>query len=102
MAETRRNEMTTDTLMISHQIETPFEELASRECNGIHVSLLWKRNDNSLTVVVSDTIAAAEFELEVGSAPALDVFNHPYAYQAYRVDENTRALKRIDTAPAVA
>ena len=69
-----------------------FEELAMRESDGIQVSLLWCRDDDSLKVVVVDFAAETAFELEVGSAPPLDVFNHPYAYQAF-------CVSAFDTSP---
>ena len=63
---------------------TIFEELMSRESNGIGVSLLWNREDDSLTVCVSDARDDSVFELEVGAASPLDVFQHPFAYAAHR------------------
>ena len=60
------------------------EELLSRESNGISVSLLWNREDDSLTVSVYDARDDSVFELEVGAAPALEVFHHPFAYAAHR------------------
>jgi hypothetical protein len=87
----------------NHLIDTAphhgFEELALRESDGIRVSLLWCRADDGLKVVVTDAGADTEFELEVGDAPALDVFNHPYAYQAHR--ESTLDAMPRDFAPAV-
>ena len=64
--------------------ETRYEELSSRESNGIRVSLMWNRDDNELKVAVSDTATDSAFELPVGDAAPLDVFNHPYAYAAFR------------------
>ena len=61
-----------------------FEELMSRESNGISVSLLWNREDDSLTVCVHDARGSAMFELEVGAASPLDVFQHPFAHAAHR------------------
>jgi hypothetical protein len=58
-------------------------ELAHRASNGIDVHLLWNQADNTLAVTVSDD-AGESFELRVGSHEALDVFNHPYAYAAFR------------------
>ena len=71
---------------------TGFEELISRESNGISVSLLWNRHDNLLSVCVIDASTDTVFELEVEDAAPLDVFNHPYAYAAFR---------GVDTAPAL-
>lgn len=56
------------------------EELAVRDSGGLVVSLLWRRRDDALTVVVSDVRLGEAFEVPVGSAKPLDVFYHPYAY----------------------
>jgi hypothetical protein len=58
-------------------------ELAYRSTDGIDVFLLWCREDDSLAVVVIDENADS-FELVVTATEALDVFEHPYAYAAYR------------------
>jgi hypothetical protein len=58
-------------------------ELAYRSSNGIDVFLLWCPADDSLAVVVIDE-SADSFELVVSASEALDVFDHPYAYAAYR------------------
>jgi hypothetical protein len=60
------------------------EELASRESDGIHVSLLWSRADNTLSVVVRDGRTGDEFSLTAGRDEAMDVFRHPFAYRATR------------------
>ena len=57
-------------------------ELASRECDGVHVLLLWHPRDDSLTVSVEDSRAGQCFELSVDRRRGLDVFYHPYAYAA--------------------
>ena len=71
---------------------TRFEELLSREANGISVSLLWNRHDDSVVVCVFDAATDTSFELDVEDARPLDVFDHPSAYAAFR---------GIDTAPAL-
>jgi len=58
----------------------PLEELAVRGSDGVVVSLLWRRSDNALSVVVSDVRQGESFEVAVGGADPLDVFHHPYAY----------------------
>jgi len=63
-------------------------ELAYRSSNGIDVFLLWSPADggttaDTLAVVVFDEHADS-FELVVTADEALDVFDHPYAYAAYR------------------
>ena len=57
-------------------------ELASREGDGIQVTLLWHPVDNALTVSVEDTRAGCGFRLAVAPDRALDAFYHPYAYAA--------------------
>jgi hypothetical protein len=57
-----------------------FKELDYRESDGIEVSLLWSRIDNSLTVRVVDTKTDEKFRLAVRADEAMDVFRHPFAY----------------------
>ena len=59
------------------------QELAYRSSNGIDVFLLWSPADDTLAVVVIDENAVS-FELVVAAHEALDVFDHPFAYAAYR------------------
>jgi hypothetical protein len=67
--------MTTETTTISK-----FEELDYRESDGIQVSLLWNRSDNSLSVLVVDSKNDELFELDVDGPHAMDAFRHPFAY----------------------
>ena len=69
--------------MSPSQIAKSRRELAHRSNNGVHVSLLWCPADDSLAVTVLDNAADA-FELIVDADEALEVFNHPYAYAAFR------------------
>jgi hypothetical protein len=62
-----------------------FDELDYRENDGIQVSLLWSRDDNSLAVLVVDGKADETFELSVQADEAMDVFNHPFAYASSRL-----------------
>ena len=55
-------------------------ELAQRISNGIEVRLLWQPEDNVLIVSVLDWNTGAHGEVVVGRAPALEVFEHPFAY----------------------
>ena len=57
-----------------------FEELDYRENDGIEVSLLWSRADNSLAVRVVDTKTDERFRLAVRADEAMDAFRHPFAY----------------------
>ena len=64
--------------------QTERKELAARESNGVHVSLVWNMADDTLAVRVQDDRNDSGFELAVGDAPPLDVFHHPFAYAAHR------------------
>jgi len=68
------------------------EELASRESGGLQVSLLWSRDDGTLSVVVRDNWTGEGFSL-APTAPneAMDVFRHPFAYRASRGAASTFA-----------
>ena len=68
----------TATLQIQH--DKLFEELDYRENDGIEVSLLWNRRDDTLTVFVFDTRDQSGAEIPVGPHSLRDVFEHPYAY----------------------
>jgi hypothetical protein len=57
-----------------------FKELDYRENDGIEVSLLWSKIDNSLTVRVVDTKSDEKFRLDVRADEAMEVFRHPFAY----------------------
>ena len=60
-------------------------ELAYRATDGIEVALHWRSADDRLTVVVSDSRSGEDFELVVAADErALDVFEHPFAYAAFR------------------
>jgi len=61
------------------------EELAVRESDGVHVSLLWERATDRVVVFVEDHKLDETFVLRVLSdESALDVFHHPYAYASIR------------------
>ena len=55
-------------------------ELATRENDGVEVSLLWNPTGNDVFVHVSDEKTGERFEIAVGSRSPLDVFHHPFAY----------------------
>jgi hypothetical protein len=59
--------------------------LAERTNAGIQVTLLWAAETNAVAVHVLDAGADDQFELDVepGANP-IDVFEHPYAYAAWR------------------
>jgi hypothetical protein len=57
-------------------------ELAARDTDGFHVSLLWHPRENGLTISVEDARAGDRFQLTVAPDRALDAFYHPFAYAA--------------------
>ena len=57
-------------------------ELADRDCDGIHVALLWHPDENALTVSVEDARVGDRLYLAVAPDRALDAFYHPFAYAA--------------------
>jgi hypothetical protein len=63
--------------------QTARKELDHRYANGIDVTLSWCPTGNRLYVTVLDD-AGDSFELSVRPEEALDVFNHPFAYAAFR------------------
>jgi hypothetical protein len=70
------------------------KELAYRENDGVAVTLTWNTATNALSVAVHDRRTDAAFELAVEAAEALDVFDHPYAYAAFRgLETPTIALR---------
>ena len=56
-------------------------ELASRESDGIAVTLLWDPVEDRVLLDVYDARADASFVRDVERADALDAFYHPFAYQ---------------------
>jgi hypothetical protein len=56
--------------------------LASRESDGLAVSLLWHPRDDSVTLSVADSRTGDRFQLAVDRERALDAFYHPFAYAA--------------------
>jgi hypothetical protein len=61
-----------------------WKELASRERDGLVVSLLWSRSAGRVTLAVADQNLDEEFQINVAGAHALDAFYHPFAYAAGR------------------
>jgi hypothetical protein len=71
-------------------------ELASRKNAGIQVTLLWMADTNDVAVLVHDDSTDDEFELLVeAEANPIDVYEHPYAYAAWRgIDYRTADLRQ--------
>jgi hypothetical protein len=56
------------------------KELARRVDSGLQVSLLWRRADGRLTVVVADPATGDRQRLPARPDNALEVYYHPYVY----------------------
>lgn len=74
-------------------------ELDERESNGIRVTLAWNREADVLLVLVWDERTEESFALEVEQGEdAYDVFNHPFAYAAFRgIDRNLSSVTECVT-----
>jgi hypothetical protein len=88
--------------MTSTVTQPMHEELASRESNGIRVSLIWSRSDDNLMVTVHDASTDSAFEIAVGQASPLDVFNHPFAHAAFRGIPYAAAMPEPSAEPVLA
>ena len=69
---------------MANATQQPYRELAHRANDGVEVVLFWHQITDELTISVSDERSGAYFELTAEPHQALDVFNHPYAYAAFR------------------
>jgi hypothetical protein len=59
--------------------------LASCKNAGIRVALLWAADTNTIAVLVRDDSMNEQFELLVEpETNPIDVYEHPYAYAAWR------------------
>ena len=68
--------------------------LAERKNAGIQVTLLWAKDTNAVSVLVREDGTDDQFELSVEPGDALDTFEHPYAYAAWRgVDHRLADLR---------
>lgn len=72
-------------------------ELAYRASDGFEVWLLWTKLDNRVFVLVYDASRETSFELDVEPENALDAFDHPLAYAAFRGIEPAAAPARNDS-----
>jgi hypothetical protein len=55
-------------------------ELDGRMTDGVEVTLLWNRCDNSLIVSMSNTAHHRHLQFDAEPSTARDAFNHPYPY----------------------
>ena len=60
-------------------------ELASRDNEGLEISLLWSKSADRVKVAVADATLDQQFEFDVAGADALAAFYHPFAYAAGRL-----------------
>ena len=66
------------------QSQNTWTELASRENDGLEISLLWSKRTNAVKVAVSDARLDERFDFDVAGADALAAFYHPFAFAAGR------------------
>jgi hypothetical protein len=63
-----------------------WKELATRESDGLTVSLLWAPATDAVKVAVADSrldsVFGGDFELHVDGADALSACYHPFAFAA--------------------
>jgi len=59
-----------------------WKELATRESDGLTVSLFWSPDTGAVKVTVADSRLDHDFELNVRGADALAAFYHPFAFAA--------------------
>jgi hypothetical protein len=77
-----------------------WRELASRESDGLEVSLLWSRTADRVKVTLADSRLEQQFELDVVGADALAAFLHPFAYATARgMFLGVAARESIDSQP---
>ena len=89
--------LTTDT---AHVAIDDWRELASRDSDGLEVSLLWSKATDRVKVTVADSRLDESFELDVAGADALAAFHHPFAYAADRgIGFGDGARESLDLQP---
>ena len=75
------------TAVDTHEVQ--IVDLDERESNGIRVTLVWNRATDTLSALVWDERTSQSFTLEIEKGEdAYDVFNHPFAYAAFRGLDN--------------
>jgi hypothetical protein len=57
------------------------KELASRNQDGLEVTLLWDARSNEVSIQVIDQPGESGFRHSIDGRLALDAFHHPYAYR---------------------
>jgi hypothetical protein len=63
-----------------------WKELATRDSDGLTVSLLWAPATDAVKVTVADarldSVTGGDFDIHVDGADALSAFYHPFAFAA--------------------
>ena len=59
-----------------------WRDLATREGDGLEITLLWSESADRLKVVVSDERSDQRYDVDVAPGDALRAFYHPFAYDA--------------------
>jgi hypothetical protein len=77
-------------------------ELDARAGDGIDVRLFWHPATGTVSVSVFDTTHEQAFALLVDPADALDAFNHPFAYAAFKGVPFATPLRAHDEEPVAA
>ena len=62
--------------------QTNLTELAQRRNDGLEITLLWARADDSVHVAVLNERTGRSASFPVDRSKALDAFYHPFAYAA--------------------
>jgi hypothetical protein len=62
--------------------QTTTTELAQRRNDGLEITLLWARDDDSVHVAVLNERTGRTATFPVERTKALDAFYHPFAYAA--------------------
>ena len=84
------------TMDAAHLAVDDWQELASRDGDGLEIALLWSKAADRVKVTVADSRLDESFELDIAGADALAAFHHPFAYAANRglgfADERRESL----------
>ena len=79
-----------------------WKELATRDSDGLTVSLLWDPATDAVKVTVADARLDHDFELHVDGADALSAYYHPYALAAAQgIALDTADRESLDLQPQV-
>ena len=72
------------TMDTAHLAVDDWQELASRDGDGLEIALLWSKAADRVKVTVADSRLDDSFELDIAGAEALAAFHHPFAYATGR------------------